>query len=367
MNKLLSFFRQDLLFSFSLLAALASLFFGLPTKGTIDFKVLLSLFGLMLLVKNIEHLGLLQICADALIRFSTSTRSLLLGITFLAFVSSMVLTNDVAILTLMPIYLTITKKIAFGKDKQMGAIMLIVAANLGSSFFPFGNPQNLFLMSHYALSPQTFFSWSFQLLLISAILLLPPLLFTRKQPLKSDPSPTLTISYGQTILPVLSAGLLLSAIFSLTDYRITIPLAVVLLVFNNPPLVKAIDYRLLATFLFFFIAVGGFSQIPQVSTLIKHQLRTPQRTFAGSILLSQFISNVPAAILAAPFTPYAKALFLGVNIGGLGTVIASLANLIGFKIYKIYYPGEEGSFLRRFTLVNVLLLLAFILLFALRV
>lgn len=144
MQRILSFFKEDVLFSLSLLIALISCFFGRFSLESIDYKVIFCLFGLMLWIKNIEKIGILNYLADQLIDVSKTNRSLIRNITFLAFFSSMLLTNDVAILTLMPIYLTMTQTLPKMKNKLTGAILLIIAANLGSSFFPFGNPKIYF-------------------------------------------------------------------------------------------------------------------------------------------------------------------------------------------------------------------------------
>ncbi|MGC6770173.1 SLC13 family permease [Enterococcus sp. LJL51] len=363
MTKIIQFFKTDLLFTISFLAALLSLGFGLPGKETIDYKMLSCLFALMLLIKNIENLGVLNFLAEKIIHFSKDTRSLIISITLLSFFSSMLLTNDVAILTLMPIYLKITKKLKVLKDPLTGAVLLIIAANLGSSFFPFGNPQNLYLMSHFSLSASDFFQWSFILLVASLGFLCLSFLFIEKKKLTEKTVKLKSLNQKHILLLSLTGLLILSAVFNLSPYEVSIPLAVTILLFYSPQSGKQVDYRLLATFLFFFIAVGGFSQIPGAAAVIKEQFKSSYRTFLGSIALSQIISNVPAVILIAPFTSHIKALFFGVNIGGLGTLIASLANLIGFKIYRVYYPGKDKQFLTKFSLLNLLFLAGMIVVF----
>ncbi|WP_430605060.1 SLC13 family permease [Enterococcus sp. DIV0840] len=161
--------------------AIISCYFGTFSLNSIDFKVIFCLFGLMFFVKNIEKLGILNYFAEKMIDFSATSRSLIRNIVLLSFFSSMILTNDVAILTLMPIYLTIIKKFPAMENKIAGAVLLIVAANLGSSFFPFGNPQNLFLFSYFSLSTATFFEWSLILLLFSILVLLISFLLLKKE------------------------------------------------------------------------------------------------------------------------------------------------------------------------------------------
>lgn len=333
MRRLMRFFTDDFLFTLSFLIAIISCFFGKFTIKSIDFKVIFCLFGLMLLVKNIEKLGILTYLADKLIDLSKTSRGLIRSITFLSFFSSMLLTNDIAILTLMPIYLTIIKKIPTMKNKMFGAILLIIAANLGSSVFPFGNPQNLFLFSYYDLSVTVFLSWAWWLFLFSLLLLSGSFLFIKKEAILSQKSHLPQINASKTIFLVIIGAFILLSVFNILPYWLVIPISALLFAYYDKSTLSAVDYKLLWTFVFFFIAVANFSQLSVVSIFIKEQFTTSHRTFFGSLIVSQMISNVPAAILIAPFTSHAQALFWGVNIGGLGTIIASLANLIGLKLY----------------------------------
>ncbi|WP_207696744.1 hypothetical protein DOK67_0000071 [Enterococcus sp. DIV0212c] len=364
MKRLYTFFTNDLLFSLSFLIALISCYFGKFSLKSIDFNVIFCLFGLMLFVKNLEKLGILNYFAEKMIDFSSTTRSLIRNIVFLSFVSSMILTNDVAILTLMPIYLTIIKKFPEMENKLFGAVLLIVAANLGSSFFPFGNPQNLFLFSYYSLNTLTFFKWSVVLLLSSSLFLLISFLFIKKRPIPEQHDQLPIINKNKTVFLSVIGGFILLGVFNVFPYYLIIPVAVIILTIYDKNILTQIDYKLLWTFVFFFIAVGNFAQVEFLSSFIKEQFTTSTRTFFGSILVSQLISNVPAAVLIAPFTEQSQALFWGVNVGGLGTIIASLANLIGFKLYKEYYPKQSKIFLWQFTAINVVFLLFFIMLFS---
>lgn len=353
------FFKQDLLFTLSLLIALISCFFGSPSIQSIDFKVIFCLFGLMLLLQNIEKLGVLTYLSEKLIIRSTTTRQLIRNITLLSFISSMFVTNDVAILTFMPIYLTTAKKINLS-NQSLGAILLIIAANLGSAFFPFGNPQNLFLFSYFSLSLPIFFGWSVILLLISLLFLTIICLFIPKKKVTDFSGTNQQLDKKKTLFLSILGLFILSSVVDFLPYWLVVPTAFLLLFLYDRSSIKKVDYRLLGTFVFFFIAVGNFSQFSPLADLIRRQFTTAAHTFFGSIALSQFISNVPAAILIAPFTTHVKALFWGVNIGGLGTIIASLANLIGYKIYKTYEPKKTKEFMWRFTWINGLLLIGFI-------
>jgi len=267
----------------------------------------------------------------------------------------MFLTNDVAILTLLPIYLLLTRKEQQRTSVLLGAVYLIVAANLGSSLFPFGNPQNLFLFSYYQISlPQfmwttgTFVGLSLLLLLVS-IQLIPntPLEILQEEPFEKKPA---LLNSGLFVLMILG-------IFSVLPISIPVLVVAAVVWFSNKRLFAKVDYRLLLTFLCFFLIVGNIQDLSLVTDHIRPYFQETHRAFLGSILLSQGISNVPAAILIAPFTDLEKAVLLGVNVGGLGTLIASLANLIGYKLLKQARPKEAGMFQKLFFIVNVVFLL----------
>lgn len=171
LKKIFFFFQSDLLFSISFFLALVASSFGRFDVHFIDFQVILTLFGLMLTINGLEKAGLLNFIGQRLLSKSHSLRALIRTIVLLSFFSSMVLTNDVAILTLLPMYLLITKGIQEQKSVLLGAVYLIVAANLGSSLFPFGNPQNLFLFSFYNLPLTTFLQTTGMMVVLSLTLL----------------------------------------------------------------------------------------------------------------------------------------------------------------------------------------------------
>ncbi|MDO0920551.1 MULTISPECIES: SLC13 family permease [unclassified Enterococcus] len=355
-KRMLAFFRTDRLFSISLLLALIACFFGTFRWSFIDFKVILSLFGLMLVINGLEEAGLLRAFGQKLVEKSRNLRDLIRAIVLLSFFSSMFLTNDVAILTLLPIYLLLTRKEQQHTSVLLGAVYLIVAANLGSSLFPFGNPQNLFLFSYYQISlPQfmwttgTFVGLSLLLLLVS-IQLIPktPLeIALQEEPFEKKPA---LLNAGLFVLMILG-------IFSVLPISIAVLVVAAVVWFSNKRLFAKVDYQLLLTFLCFFLIVGNIQDLSLVTDHIRPYFQETHRAFLGSILLSQGISNVPAAILIAPFTDLEKAVLLGVNVGGLGTLIASLANLIGYKLLKQARPKEARTFQKLFFIVNIIFLL----------
>lgn len=355
MKRLFSFFRNDLFFSISLLLAIIAVTLGRFSIQDINIKVIATLGVLMLIISGLDSTGILSYFGQVLVKKSLTLRQLIRYIVLLSFFSSMFLTNDVAILTLLPIYLRMTKVIANRQSVLLGSVYIIIAANLGSSFFPFGNPQNLFLYSYYDIPLLEFFYSTGLLAVLSLVLLMVSIQFIPKESL----SLTITsnpFDHQKAVIYGLLMVVMIAGVFSIIPYLIAFIIVAAIVLFWQPQLFRKVDYRLLCTFAFFFIIVGNLSQSEELINWLQKTFTNPVNTLLDGILASQVISNVPAAILLAPFTKYHQSILLGVNIGGLGTLIASLANLIGYKIVRIQIPNDCKLFTRNFYLINIIYL-----------
>lgn len=350
MNRVIDYFRDNRLMSISLILAVFSCLIGRFSIAFIDDKVIFSLFGLMLLIQGFEQVGLLRFVAEKLLHFSKNSRQLVQLMILLALVGSMFLTNDVAILTLLPIYLKLLSMLPKFKGRFLGSVLIIVAANLGSSFFPFGNPQNLFLYDYYHVSLGQFLIWMSLVLLVSLLLLGLLTLLVDKDSLKAIDLKEERVDRRETILLAGLMLIMILVVLNVLPYQWVIPMVALVILFYRRELFKKVDYGLLLTFVSFFIIVGNIGEASFIKEFLK-SLNGKQIYLAG-LGLSQVISNVPAAFLIAPFTSNQQAVILGVNIGGLGTLLASLANLIGYNLFRIYYPDETKKFLGLFSVVN---------------
>lgn len=350
MNRVIEYLRDNRLMSISLVLAIISCLIGRFSTDFIDYKVIFSLFGLMLLIQGFEQVGLLRFVAQKLLHFSKNSRQLVQLMIILSLVGSMFLTNDVAILTLLPIYLKLLSMLPKFKGRFLGSVLIIVAANLGSSFFPFGNPQNLYLYDYYHVPLGQFLSWMSLVLLVSLISLGLLTMLIAKDSLEEIDLKDNQFDRKETLL---LTGLMLVMILVVLDvlpFEWVIPLVALVVLFYRRELFKEVDYGLLLTFVCFFIIVGNIGEANFIKEFLK-ALNGKQIYLAG-LGLSQVISNVPAAFLIAPFTANQQAVILGVNIGGLGTLLASLANLIGYNLFRIYYPKETKKFFGLFSVVN---------------
>ena len=333
-----------------ILAAVSSLY-SRPQLAYIDFDVLAILLSLMLVVAELKEIRFLDWLAVELLNKCRSKRQLELVLLAVTYVSSMFVTNDVALLTFVPLALVIGKTLKM--DMERIIILQTLAANLGSMLTPPGNPQNLFLYAHYAYTAGSFFAVMAVPGIISlAYLLL--LLFHGKDSVLKLELPKLQQPPKGILL--LFLGLLLLNIGAVLHWFDKLWTAGVVALCDRRRLL-AVDYSLLLTFAGFFIFIGNISHSPAVSYLQQSLMGSAAGTYFTGLLASQFLSNVPAAMLLAGLTKEADALLLGVNIGGLGTMIASMASVISYKLYAAEHPSQAGKYVRTFLYYNFLGLL----------
>ena len=353
-----SFIRREGVLLIAALAAAVSCFFVPPDAqylSYIDFRTLALLYCLMTVVAGLRQAGLFAHLAHTLCRRVSTLRAMSALLVGMCFFSSMLITNDVALLTFVPFAVVV-----LGMAEQRGALIRVVvlqtaAANLGSMLTPVGNPQNLYLYSYYDLSPGDFFRFTLPVWALSLLLVLLACLALPQRKL----SVFLGEAPGMDGRGVLLHGALF-AVCLLTVLRvISWPLMLLivlgaLLVLDRKLLLRA-DFMLLLTFVAFFVFSGNLARLESVAQLLRSLLAG--REYLTALGASQVISNVPAALLLSGFTGEAHALLLGVNVGGLGTPIASLASLISMKLYDHSEHARPGRYLAEFTVVNLLLLI----------
>lgn len=357
-NTWLAKLLEEKVFTVSLLLAISTSLVIAPKLTYINFKVIFSLFNLMVVVSAFESLKVMDGAAVKILSKCSNLRMVGLVMLSLTFFSSMLVTNDVALITFVPLTLIISKKASINPLHMI--IFQTLAANIGSSLTPMGNPQNLFLFSLYKLTGIQFFRVMIPFVILGAIWLAALNLMIPQRNLHLQLTRISIQNKNQVILfGVLFIAIILS-IFNLIDYKIAFLLTILIVIWLDKSLLKKVDFFLLATFVCFFIFIGNLSHIEFIYKNLNYLLNNGNKTYFTSILLSQLVSNVPASILIANFTGNWKQVLLGVNIGGMGTLIASLASLISYKLY-INDAGTETSvgYLGKFTLYNVLSLILF--------
>lgn len=354
------FIRRDPVLSVSWVLALVSMVFVIPSPSYfqyIDWKVLGCLFALMLVVAGLRKMYVFTKISTLLLHFAHTPRqvaSLLVGITFF---TSMGITNDVALITFVPLTIVVFSLCNEQKSILLTVVLQTIAANVGSSLTPVGNPQNLFIYSFYGMPLKDFFLTMFPLVSIGALLLV-ALLFlipSRSEGFYVQIQEVPPLDAKKLLKYLLLFLLSLGAVFDLVPWFIAVALV---MLFSEKEVLKRVDYSLLLTFVGFFIFVGNLGEIEQVKKTLQGLLKG--REFLTSLLASQMISNVPATLLLSQFTENGRQLLLGVNAGGCGTLIASMASVISFKCYAQYRPSDAGKYLFAFTWINILFVMLFV-------
>lgn len=368
LQKMKEFFRKETVLCIAALCALLTMCFVPPDgayMGYIDLRVLCLLWCLMAVVALVQECGAFQFLAVWLVGRFGGGRALGVVLVWLPFFSAMLVTNDVALLTFVPFTLLLLESIGCTRRTPEVLVLQTVAANLGSMATPVGNPQNLYLYGAYGLEAGAFFAavlpmtaLSLAALTLCAACVLP----------KGLEVPALEAApirdkgrlgvYGVLFL------LCLLTVFHVLPYGVMTVIVLAAVALMRPKLLKELDYGLLLTFVCFFIVSGNLGRVEAVRGLLQSLL--DRSALLTSAAASQVISNVPAAVLLSAFTENWRELLQGVNIGGLGTPIASLASLITLKLYLRSPGARAGRFLGVFTAVNLaglMILLAFVTVF----
>ncbi len=379
-TKVKDFFKKETVCCIAFLLAVISMCFVVPSKNYIsyiDFRVLALLFCLMAVVRGFSSIGVFTRLGTMLLTHVHSLRMLSALFIFLCFFFSMLITNDVALITFVPFTILVLSMAEQKKFLIPVIVLETIAANLGSMLTPLGNPQNLYLYTISGLSIGAFVRIMLPYSFVSAILLLIFILFLPKDTVSTataantaNSTNTVTASNTSNVICeavkarknpriLFTAYLILFLLCLLTvlhilPYQIMFLLVLTGFLLLDYRVLKDVDYFLLLTFLCFFIFIGNMKQISLVHELIS-KLLVHHEVLMG-IGASQIISNVPAAILLSGFTDDYSALLIGVNLGGLGTLIASLASLISFKFYTNSNGNDTRRFLGIFTLYNVIFL-----------
>lgn len=356
MTKIKDFCKKEAVLIISFILAAISAFIVKPNAGYIDyidFRTLALLLCLMAVMAGFNALGIFRLLASKLLMLASTARSLALWLTMLCFFSSMIITNDVALITFVPFSLVALK--LSGQEKLLIPLVTLetVAANLGSMLTPVGNPQNLYLFSTFEMTIGDFLQTLFPYAALSLALCVASVIFIKKENISFSPAAAEKINFFHVTVYTALFVLAILTVFRVIPFEITLAASVIVILIIDRKILAKVDYSLLLTFIFLFIFIGNLKNIQSVSDFLGG-IVSGNETLAG-IACSQIFSNVPAAILLAGFASDIPALLVGVNLGGLGTLIASMASLISFKLV-IKENVSAGRYLLVFTAVNVIFL-----------
>ena len=345
--------KKNAVLCVAVLAALITLFIVPPDKAYLeyfDWKTLTCLFCVLAVVCAFKNIRFFFFLAQKIVRLFKNARAAVLALTYVTFIGSMLIANDMALLTFLPLgYLVLSST---GKQKYMAFtfIMQNIAANLGGMLTPFGNPQNLYLYTKFAIPTGDFIVTMLPPFLISvALITLSCLIFVKKESLEIEEE-KIVLPLGKTIIYSLLFILSIIIVFRVIPFWTGLIVIPAFLLFMDRKALKNVDYCLLLTFVAFFIFAGNMARITAVKNLLEGLME--KNALLVSTLSCQGISNVPSAILLSQFTSDYRPLLLGVNIGGVGTLISSLASLITFREYTKHDHGGTKKYILLFSAFN---------------
>ena len=352
-SKLFSFVKKNIVMLIALLAAAVTAIFVPPDRQYLqyfDYKTLTCLFCTLAVVCALKNIRFFYMLAHKVVELFKNARMSVLALTYITFIGSMLIANDMALLTFLPLGFLVLS--TTGKEKYMAFtfIMQNIAANLGGMLTPFGNPQNLYLYTKFNIPTGEFVGIMAIPFLVSILLItLCCFIFVKPEPLEITEE-KIKLSPARTVIYLILFALSIVIVFRIIPCWIgLIVIPAVLLIMDRRAL-KMVDYPLLLTFVFFFIFSGNMARIDVIRELFSRLLE--KNTLLVSVISCQFISNVPSAILLSQFTDNYRELLLGVNIGGAGTLIASLASLITFREYIKHNPKRAGYYIGLFSAFN---------------
>ena len=327
MDKIINFFKKEIIFSISLILAIISCFFVQPTinyLNYINWDTILLLLVIMIVVEILKNLSVFEMLVRKLLTKISNARQLVLVLVFTCFLSSIFITNDVSLIIFVPFSILALKKVNRSDLIILTVCLQTIAANVGCMVLPIGAPHNIVMFTVSHIPFESFFLILLPYILVSMIFLVILLFFI--------PRDAITL-------------LVMSKITVRTENFLK-------------RVFLGVDYFLLLTFIALFILIGNLENIPFFNSLFR-QFITGNEVLWG-IVASQVISNVPAAILLSGFSTNYEAIIVGINIGGFGTLIASMANLISFKILVRECDEFKVRYFVIFTVLNVILLVVLV-------
>ena len=353
MSKVKQFVKSNPVLLIAATLALVTSFMVKPDRQYLsyfDFKTLACLFCTLAVVCALKDIRFFTILARSIIHATGNLRTAVLALVFITFIGSMLIANDMALITFLPLGYYVLS--ATGQERHMAFVFVMqnIAANLGGMLTPFGNPQNLYIYSKYQVGNLEFMGIMLPLFLTATVMIIACCLTIKKEKIELHEINELHLPKRRTAVYLVLFALSIAIVFKVIPYLLGTAVILIALIFMDKKALLQVDYCLLLTFVCFFIFAGNMSRLDVVQQLFHYLLS--KSTLLVSILSCQFISNVPTAILLSQFTENVPDLLRGVNIGGTGTLIASLASLITFREYTAHNKKKTLHYIGVFSLLN---------------
>lgn len=348
-----TFISNNIVLCIATVLALASCFIVPPDleyMGYFDLKTLSCLFCTLAVICALKNIRFFTTVARKIVSLAGNMRTLTISLVYITFIGSMFLANDMALLTFLPLgYISLSST---SKEKYMAKVFILqnIAANLGGMLTPFGNPQNLYIYTKFNIPNLEFIKTMAVPFTVSIAMFTLLCMFIPKESLTLDNANPTKIPMRRTAYYLALFLITILMVFRIIPYYICLPVIFIGVLLSDKSALKSVDYPLLLTFVMFFLLAGNVSRISAVSTFFSSMLE--KSTLLTSIISCQVISNVPSAILLSEFTDNYRELLLGVNIGGVGTLISSLASLITFREYTSHTKGKALKYIGLFSCIN---------------
>ncbi len=356
-NRIWTFVKSNAMPTIAIIGAIITCFFVPITKEYLSYfnmNTLACLFCTLAVVCAYKNIKFFTYLAKKIVTAFGNLRNIVLALVFVTYFGSMIMANDMALITFLPLGFVALDSCNHREKFAFTFIMQNIAANLGGMLTPFGNPQNLYLFSYYRMNTAQFLSIMFVPFLVAFVLIFAICMVVPKEKtqlvceMEETPSAWRCVVYGA--LFVMSVLI----VFNVVPWYISLAVVTVSLLFLDKKAFAKVDYGLLLTFSAFFVFSGNLSNIDAVQNTLG-ALVEKQPLLVGT-LCCQVISNVPTAVLLSHFTTDVSSLLVAVNIGGLGTPIASLASLITLNEYRKNNCGSVKRYLALFLAINFSLL-----------
>ena len=352
-NKLWDIMKQQMVLSIATVAMIITCIF-VPIDSSylmyFNWRTITTLFCTLAVVAAFSHIHVFEIISKNIVIKLKNLRNATLGLVFITFVGSMLLANDMALLTFLPLGYFVLNSTDNKQAMAFTFIMQNIAANLGGMVTPFGNPQNLYLYSYFKIDTMKFVQIMLPSFLAATVLIVVCCLFVKPTPLTLKNDEDYALDKKKTLIYSVLFIASILIVFRIVPYVLGTVVITIALLFLDKDSIKEVNYPLLATFCVFFVFSGNMARIPTVRAFFEYLL--PKNTLLFGILSCQFISNVPSAVLLSHFTSDYASLLPAVNIGGCGTLIASLASLITFSEFKKHQPEKVKGYVVKFSLIN---------------
>lgn len=341
-----TFCKKNVVLLVAIFAAAVSCIFVPPDEGYLDYfdwRTLVSLFCMLAVVAALRNIMFFRILARNVIKVFKTTRASITALVFITYIASMLIANDMALITFLPLGMFVLAAEDKHKYMPFTFVMQTIAANLGGMLTPFGNPQNLFLYNKFNIPTGEFFGIMAVPTVVSLVLIALCCVFVKKEPLVSADKDIAPLNVKKAVIYFALFAYALAVVFRAVPFWTGLVVVIPVLLVMDRKALKDVDYALLVTFMMFFVFSGNLARIPEVNAFFGGLLE--KDTLLTGAFCCQFISNVPTAILLSGFTDNYKALLFAVNIGGCGTLISSLASLITFKQFCAVQPKKAGKYL----------------------